>query len=233
MTHRPSSLLAPPVEVPAVRLTSVNVAMPAHLGDDQGRPVQSGFRKHPAANGTLSIDALNISGDGQADLTVHGGPEKAVYAYSIDRFPDWRAATDETLTGLGPAFFGENLTVSGWLETDVRIGDVWAWGDARLQVCQPRWPCYKLALASGRPELGKIMLDHGWTGWYFRVLQTGEAPACGPVHVVERDNANVTVFDAHAAKLPGADRALVERVINVPALASRWRAGLQQSLRAR
>lgn len=213
-------------------LLSVNVSLPAYLGQHLGRPVQSGFKKQPVRAETVTVDELNIRGDGQADLSAHGGPEKAVYAYSVDWHADWKAAV-KGIGALPPAFFGENLTVSGQLETDVRIGDVWAWGTARLQVCQPRWPCYKLALASGRPELVQIMLQNGWTGWYFRVLSPGEAPVKGPIEVVERGPADVTVFDAHAARLPGADRELVERAIAAPALASGWRVALEHDLATR
>jgi MOSC domain-containing protein YiiM len=217
---------------PQVRLLSVHVATPSFLGREQGRPVESGFRKNPVEAQTVTIGWTNIAGDGQADLIAHGGPEKAVYAYSADRHADWHVVAPE-LGELKPNYFGENLTVSGWLETDVRIGDVWSWGSARLEVCQPRWPCYKFALASGRPELSRIMLHHGWTGWYFRVLTTGEAPVDGPIQVTERGPEGVTVFDAHSARLPHANPELIERVLAAPALASRWRAGLEQLLFAR
>lgn len=213
----------------AVALHSVNVGMPAHLGRHIGRPVDSGFHKTPVQTSTVFVGVEDIVGDAQADLTVHGGPEKAVYAYSRDHNAEWLAEIP-AIAGIGPAYFGENLTVSGWLETDVRIGDVWSWGDARIQVCQPRWPCFKLALASGLPVLGKVMLEHGWTGWYFRVLQTGIAPVDGPIVVTERGDPSVTVFDAHLAMWPDAPRDLVERVIAAPALASRWRANLRNSL---
>lgn len=212
-----------------VRLLSVNVARPAPLGQHLGRPVESGFKKRPVAGELVHVDILNIEGDAQADLTAHGGPEKAVYAYSRDHDAAWRRELDH-LDAIPPAYFGENLTVAGQTERAVRIGEIWVWGDARLQVCQPRWPCFKLALASGRHETGKIMLQHGWTGWYFRVLTPGMAPVGGPVEIVEPDGDAVTVFDAHSANLPGASRELVERVIAAPALASRWRATLQKSL---
>jgi MOSC domain-containing protein YiiM len=215
-----------------VQLLSVQIAEPSLLGRERGRLVESGFRKQTVATETVTIGWTNIAGDRQADLTVHGGPEKAVYAYSADRHADWRAAAPGW-GELGPNYFGENLTVSGWLETDVRIGDVWTWGSARLEVCQPRWPCYKFALASGRPDLSRIMLHHGWTGWYLRVLTTGEAPVHGPIQVAERGPEGVTVFDAHAARLPHADPELIERVIAAPALASGWRASLEQLLFAR
>src|SRR5262249_14780537 len=116
-------------------IRSVNVGLPAPIGVAQGRPVLSGIRKAPLAGDTVRLGATNLAGDGQADLEVHGGPDKAVYAYGAGHWPAWRA---ELGLAPGPASFGENLTLDGPLETEIRIGDIFAWGDARLQVSQPR-----------------------------------------------------------------------------------------------
>lgn len=212
-----------------IRLVSLNVGLPAYLGRDRGKPVTSGFKKRPVDQEFVEIGLTNISGDGQADLSVHGGPEKAVYAYAVDRHAEWLAAVPD-LAGIGPAYFGENLSVAGWTESNVRIGDVWEWGSTRLQVCQPRWPCYKFSMATGHPEFGKIMLRHGWTGWYLRVLTPGEAPVRGPIRLAERGPENVTVYDAHAANLPHAGRDLIERVVAAPGLAVNWRQALEHGL---
>jgi MOSC domain-containing protein YiiM len=217
---------------PRIQLLSVNVAMPAYLGQHLGEPVQSGFKKQPVSGTSIYVDELDLAGDGQADLNAHGGTEKAVYAYSADRYDDWRRAAPD-LCEIPPAYFGENLTVAGVVETDVRIGDVWAWGEARLEVCQPRWPCYKFGLASGRPEFLAVMLRNAWTGWYFRVLTPGMAPVAGPIAVIARGPEGASVFDAHAARLPGAEIELVRRVVAAPALASRWRAALEEELTRR
>jgi MOSC domain-containing protein YiiM len=217
---------------PRVQLLSVNVAMPAYLGEHLGASVSSGFKKQPVRSADIRVDPLDLAGDGQADLIAHGGPEKAVYAYSANRYDDWRRAAPE-LSEIPPAYFGENLTVAGLTEPEVRIGDVWAWGSARLEVCQPRWPCYKFGLASGRPDFLAVMLRHGWTGWYFRVLTPGVAPVTGPIEVIERGPAGATVFDAHAARLPRAETSLIRQVAAAPALASRWRAALEEELARR
>jgi MOSC domain-containing protein YiiM len=153
---------------------------------------------------------------------VHGGPDKAVYAYPSEHLPLWSAEL-EPEEPFGPGAFGENLTTSGWLETDVRIGDVWSWGGALLQVCQPRYPCFKLAIATGRPDVGKRMLAAGRNGWYLRVLQPGEVPVAGPIAVLERGPVDATVRDAVHALLPGHPRALIERIAAVGSLAGRWR----------
>lgn len=215
--------------VPELRLVSVNVARPRVIGAlRSGEPVVSGIAKKPVRADTLVLDALNLDGDRQADLAVHGGPDKAVYAYPAEHLPRWNA---ELGVSFGPGTFGENLTTAGWLEDEVRIGDVWAWGAARLQVAQPRSPCYKLALVTGRPDLPKRLVRNGRTGWYLRVLAPGTVPIAGPIRVVERHPAGVTVLRAHRASLPnGADRTEIEAVAGVAALAESWRGWLLEQL---
>jgi MOSC domain-containing protein YiiM len=212
-----------------VRLVSVNVGLPATLGLHRGRPVQSGIVKAPVTAATLQLGELNLAGDGQADLTVHGGREKAVYAYASEHLPRWRAELDRS--DIGPGFFGENLTTEGITESAVGIGDRWAWGDALLEVAQPRWPCYKLTLRSGVGDMAARFRRAGRTGWYFRVLRAGEVPVAGPLRVVRRHPAGVTILDAHRAALPGADPDLVERVLAVDALSPEWRRQLTPRVR--
>jgi len=214
---------------PLVQLVSVNVGLPAVIGTHRGHPVMSGIKKRPVATPTLYLDTLNLAGDRQADLRVHGGPEKAVYAYPSEYFPLWTAELEHD-PPYGPGSFGDNLTVAGWFEDRVRIGDVWAWGDALIQVCQPRYPCYKLALATERPRIAKSFIAKGRTGWYFRVLRPGEVPVAGPITIVERDPAAVTVLDAHRALVIDPTREHIERVLAVPALAASWRAALTKRL---
>ena len=209
-----------------VELIAVNVAQPEIIGTRRGKPVSSAIKKRrTVTGGTLNLTATNLEGDRQGDLRVHGGPDKAVYAYPSEHLPLWNAELqpDEPF---GPGTFGENLTTAGWLETEVRIGDVWAWGDARLQVCQPRYPCFKLAMATERPQVGKRMLETGRNGWYLRVLQPGEVLVAGPITVIERGPDDATVLDAVRALLPGSPRELTERLASVEPLAASWRAML-------
>lgn len=213
-----------------VKLVAVNVSVPEIIGTHRGHPVSSAIRKRRVVEtGTLRLTFENLTGDRQADLRVHGGPDKAVYAYPSEHLPIWNAELSPE-TPYGPGTFGENLTTAGWLESDVRIGDVWQWGDARLQVCQPRYPCYKLSIATGAPSVGKRMLANVRNGWYLRVLQEGEVPVGGPISVVERGDPSATIRDAVLALLPGADRSLTERIAAVPELAIRWREQLQEKL---
>jgi MOSC domain-containing protein YiiM len=212
-----------------VQLVSVNVGLPRVIGSTRwGKPIRSGISKEPVTAASISLDTLNLDGDRQANLTVHGGRDKAVYAYPAEHLPLWN---DELGTDFRAGTFGENLTTAGWLEDEVRIGDVWAWGDARLQVSQPRSPCYKLATVTGRPDLLKRLVLTGRTGWYLRVLQAATVPVSGPIQVIERHPAGISVLLAHRATLPGAlDRSEVEAVARVDALASDWRDWLLQQL---
>ena len=206
-----------------IGLISVNVGRPAPLGTRRGKTVLSGIVKRPVA-GALSLTILNLEGDGQADLRVHGGPEKAVYAYPAEHLPRWNA---ELGVEFGPGTFGENLTVAGILEDEARIGDVWAWGEARLQICQPRSPCYKLALRTNRPDLLKRFIASGRTGWYFRVLEPGTVDTGAPIRLVERDAAGLSVLDAHRAMHEvGFHEETVGALIAHPALAATWRNAL-------
>ena len=185
---------------PEVGLVSVNVAEPGVIGTRGGRPVLSAIGKRPVAAPILRLDNLNLEGDRQADLRVHGGPDKAVYAYPAEHLPRWNAEL-EMEPPFGAGAFGENLTTADWLEDEVRIGDVWAWGEALLQVTSPRSPCYKLAMNTGRPDILKQMVASGRTGWYLRVLRPGRVPVAGPIRVVEHHPAGVTVLDVHRVAL--------------------------------
>ena len=211
-----------------IALVSVNIGLPTVIGTNRwGKPIRSGIAKRPVTAEHLRLEVLNLEGDRQADLTVHGGPDKAVYAYPAEHLPRWN---DELGVAFGIGTFGENLTTAGWLEDEVRVGDIWAWGDARLQVSQPRSPCYKLAAVTRRPDLLKRFVRSGRTGWYLRVLRAGTVPTAGPIQVAERDPAGVTVLDAHRALTAETSRAALEAIAAVPALADAWREPLHARL---
>jgi len=206
-----------------IEVVGVNVGTPQVLHEQDGERVYSAIAKRPVTVGTtLWLSIGNLAGDGQADLSVHGGPDKAVYAYPSEHRAAW---SEELGEELGAAPFGENLSTAGALEGDVCIGDVWAWGDALLQVAQPRWPCFKLALHRARPDIQARMRRNGRTGWYLRVLQPGEVVVGEPIEVAERDVAGLTVTDAHAAMGDRhlEDRDRVERLGAHTALAIEWR----------
>jgi len=206
-----------------IALRSVSVGQPAWLGRHRGHNVISGIRKAPVSTSTVAVDWTNIAGDGQADLRVHGGPDKAIYCYPAAHLAWWREEIGYTGDGIH-APFGENLSVLGIDEQTACIGDIWRWGDATLQVSQPRWPCFKLRLHTGVSSMVKRFVASGRSGWYLRVLATGTAPASGEITVLERDQEAIPVALAFAVRRdPESDPDAFARVMAHPALAEGWR----------
>jgi MOSC domain-containing protein YiiM len=206
---------------PTPTVISVNTGQPSFIGDYRGRPVTSAIGKQPVDGASLYLDTLNLEGDRQADLSAHGGPDKAVYAYPIEHIHQWTAELGQPL---GPGSFGENLTTQGALEPDVYIGDVWAWGEALLQVSQPRTPCFKLATYRARNDLPKKLVAKGLTGWYLRVLRAGRVPTSGAIEIVERHPAAITVLAVHQARLLGLGSPEAwQAMANLSELTESWR----------
>jgi MOSC domain-containing protein YiiM len=198
----------------------VNVLMPEYLGQFRGQPIRSGIAKKPVTSEYLWLDRLNLEGDAQADLEVHGGPDKAVYAYPSEHLPAWAEELGQTL---GPAPFGENLSTAGGTEDDVCIGDRWFWGDAVLEVCQPRSPCFKLTMHRGRGDIGRLLRTSNRTGWYLRVLEPGRVPVAGPIRV-EPHPMGATVSVMNEATKPGAaPLEVIQALLAVEPLAMEWK----------
>jgi MOSC domain-containing protein YiiM len=213
-----------------IEIVAVNVAVPRPLGYRQGVKVYSGIAKLPVPRGTsLWLSLFNLAGDGQADLSVHGGLDKAVYSYPSEHIPIWEADLGEALEA---APFGENLSTLGTLERDVCIGDRWRWDQAILEVCQPRWPCFKLALYRGRADIQTRMRTSGRTGWYLRVIEPGEVTVGSSIAVIERDPVGLSVADAHLAMADRhlEDPDLIERLAHHGRLAAEWRIPLRERL---
>lgn len=210
-----------------IRLVGVNVGRPTSIGDG----VRSAIGKQRVAPGTwLQLSSTNLEGDKQADLRVHGGPEKAVYAYPSEHLPAWRDDLGQPLDEDAP--FGENLSTAGATEADVIVGERWRWGDAVLEVAQPRWPCHKLIRYRGTPEAADLLVESGRCGWYLRVVQEGKVPVDGPIEVLDRPE-GPTVLDCLRARttLLDGDPTLAQQVVTAPALSKQWRRGLQTLLR--
>lgn len=166
------------------RIASIHAGKVAPLGPDR---VPSGFVKQ-SLDQPVRITPLGVSGDEQADLSVHGGPDKAVYGYSFEHYNLWRMEYPRHAAVLMPGGFGENLCIEGMRETDICVGDVHRIGSARLQVCQPREPCFKLALRFADKMMPKAMVRSGRAGWYYRVVEPGEISRGDAVHLEERLN---------------------------------------------
>ena len=216
-------------------IEGVFVGRPSVLGYRGTKPVLSAITKAAVDVPELTLTELNLDGDDQADRTVHGGVDKAVYVYPAAHYPAWEA--DGFPGDFG--FFGENVTVSGPLEDDVRIGDVWAWGDALLQVSQPRRPCFKMVMKAGRPDVVPMLVDSGRSGWYLRVLRTGTVPTTGSLRLVSRSEGPTIaevylVSFANFAQLPqrhfDAALALAERVLATPELADQYRRSMESTV---
>ncbi len=208
-----------------VELLATSVAMPVWIGDRHDEAVLSGIRKKPTPNQMVEVTLAGLIGDGQGDVINHGGFDKAVYAYPADHLGDW-SKEHGVSAPYGPGTFGENLTVLGLTEDDVFIGDHWEWGEAILEVCQPRYPCYKLGIVLNRPNVVKEMVANGRTGWYLRVLRAGHAPASGAIEITGRGPGGVSVAEAHLARLPGSTLNQRERVASDVRLAPRLRSAL-------
>jgi MOSC domain-containing protein YiiM len=201
------------------RIHSIQVGKVAPLGPDG---VPSAFVKRAVA-GTVRVTTLGIEGDEQADLSVHGGADKAVYGYALSNYAAWRADYPQHSSALTPGGFGENLSIDGMLEADLCVGDVHRIGSARLQVCQPREPCFKLALRFGDNKMPKAMVRSGRAGWYYRVLEPGEIAPGDTVQLDDRPNPDFSF--ARLVELISHGKASAHewaRLQDMPGLATNW-----------
>lgn len=215
----------------AARVSSIQVGLPRRAGSDDApdgmdRSWTSGIWKE-AVNGPVQCGRTNLAGDGQADLRVHGGPDKAVLAYAAAHYPSWRA--ELTLPGLSAGAFGENLTVEGLTERDVCIGDTVALGTAVLQLSQPRGPCWKLARRWRVADLAARVQRSGRTGWYYRVLEEGEVAPGQRLALIERPCPEWTVARANRVMYDGRDdHAATRALAALPLLSPSWRGTLER-----
>jgi len=153
---------------------SVNVGAPKQIGRSRGTAVLSGIIKEPV-QGPVIVRRFNLEGDRQADLTVHGGERKAVYAYPSEHYEHWKGKFPRMAMPWGT--FGENLTIEGLLEDSVHVGDTFAIGSAQFAATQPRLPCYKLGIRFGTDEMVRLFLESERTGFYLEVLKEGQIEA--------------------------------------------------------
>jgi MOSC domain-containing protein YiiM len=212
-------------------LVSIQVGMPQTRGvdgatDAMDRPWTSGFFKEPV-HGPVRVGREHLDGDGQADLRVHGGVDKAILAYSAEHYPPWR---DELgISDFPHGALGENFTISGSDERTVCLGDVWQVDDVRLEVSQPRQPCWKLARRWRRPDLPQRVLEGGRSGWYFRVLREGHVQAGQTLDLVERLYPRWTIERVTDVMLYRKDDvSAASELAKVTALPESWRAALRR-----
>jgi MOSC domain-containing protein YiiM len=209
-----------------VRIVSVRVGLATRYprpkwDKTSGATWTSAYVKSPV-NGPVRVGNEGLEGDQQYDRRVHGGVEMALLAYADSHYEWWR---DElSIAEMGPGGFGENLTVEGVDESTVCIGDVWAAGEPRLQVSQPRGPCLNIARRWDRQDLTERVVKNGWGGWYLRVLKTGTLAVRQPVKRIERPHPDLTVERvvrlAHGQEQ---DAALAKKLAKCKELSPRWR----------
>jgi MOSC domain-containing protein YiiM len=203
-----------------MKLLSINVGLPREV-QWKSRSILTGIFKEPV-EGTVKVRSLNLDGDRQADLTVHGGRDKAVYAYTAEHYDFWRKELPDMDLPFG--MFGENLTVDGLFENEVNIGDRLRIGTVLFEVTQPRLPCYKLGIRFGRDDILKRFLQSGRSGIYFAVLEEGEIKVGDEIEFVSRDENQVKVTDiVHLYTSEKENLNLLQRAIKVEALPESWR----------
>lgn len=204
----------------SAKIISVNVGLP-RLAVWRGATVSTGIFKKPV-EGRVQLRTLNLDGDRQSDLSVHGGPYKAVYAYPSEHYQFWRAELPETALPWG--MFGENLTTEGLCEDTVCIGDRFRIGQASLTVTQPRMPCHKLAIKFKREDIIRRFLASGRTGFYFSVQSEGEIGAGDEMELIERSSHPVKVSDITRLFVKEKqDTEAMRRAIEVEALPDSWK----------
>ena len=210
-----------------MHVVSVNVGLPRTVRW-KGRDVTTGIFKNPV-EGRIPLRRLNLAGDRQADLSVHGGATKAIYAYPLEHYTFWRKQLGDELPF---GAFGENLTVEGLsLEEEVAVGDRFRIGAAELVVTQPRLPCYKLGLRFGREDMVKRFLASGRTGYYLAVDLEGDVGAGDRVEILARHPARIPV--AEITRVFASDRddlVTIERLVALDALPDDWRTYFEKKL---
>jgi MOSC domain-containing protein YiiM len=217
---------APP---PAGVVESLNVGAPRDV-EVNGHVVRTAIWKHPV-EGRVPLRGVNLRGDDQADRTVHGGPDKAVYAYAAEDTEAWEAQLGRAL---GPGAFGENLTVRGLEVSDAVIGERWEVGSALLEVAQPRLPCFKLGIKMGDPYFLKRFAQAGRPGAYLRIVREGDIGAGDRIEVVSRPEHGVTsALVARAIQLEPDLLATAVRATELPEDLREWMAERALARRAR
>jgi MOSC domain-containing protein YiiM len=210
-----------------MRILSVNVGLPREV-TWQGKVVTTGIFKAPV-NAPVMLRTLNLDGDGQADLTVHGGPSKAVYAYPSEHYAFWRPEFPEKNLPWG--MFGENFTTEGLREESIYIGDRFRVGEAEVMATEPRMPCYKLGIKFGRPDIMKRFLASRRSGFYFAVKREGRVNAGDAIEFVGREQQAISVADiTRLYAFQKDDLETLRRAVEVEALPENWKGYFQHQI---
>jgi MOSC domain-containing protein YiiM len=215
-----------------MKLLSLNVGLPRMVAWN-GEPVTTGIFKEPV-QGPIMLRTLNLDGDRQADLSVHGGVSKAVYAYPVEHYEFWRKALPADYLpdmDLPYGMFGENFTTEGLFENSVNVGDRFRIGEAELMATEPRLPCYKLGIKFGRADIIKKFLQSRRTGFYFAVLKEGEVSWGDQIELISRDANNIKVSDiTRLYAFERDDLEMLRRAVQLEALSESWREYFQKQI---
>ena len=213
-----------------MKLISLNVGLP-RIVESNGEPVTTGIFKEPV-QGPVKLRRLNLDGDRQADLTVHGGISKAVYGYPVEHYEFWKRELPEMELPYG--MFGENFTTEGLLEETLNVGDRFRVGETELMVTEPRMPCYKLGIKFGRTDIIRRFLQSRRTGFYFAVVKEGEVQAGDEFELLSRDANAITIADiTRLYAFEKDDVETLRRVVKLDALSQSWRQYFEKQLRNR
>jgi MOSC domain-containing protein YiiM len=206
-----------------MKVISVNVGLPRQVSHEKRQVVTSIFKE--PVEGRVKVTTLNLNGDAQADLSVHGGVDKAIYSYSKEHYNYWKEAYPMIDMPFG--MFGENLTTQGLYEDMVNIGDQYQIGSSRLVVTQPRMPCYKLGIKFGRMDIIEKFINSQRPGIYYRVLEEGELGAGDSIELLYRDKNNVSINDIVSLYIndhyDGENLSKMQKATKLEFLPERWR----------
>jgi MOSC domain-containing protein YiiM len=206
-----------------MKIVSLNVGLPRDV-TWHGSVVTTGIYKSPV-KGRVALRTLNLDGDGQADLTVHGGEYKAVFCYPVEHYEYWRKELPGRELPMG--MFGENFTTGGMREDSVHLGDRFSVGSAEVVVTQPRLPCYKLGIRFQSDDMVRRFLASGRTGFYLAVTREGEVGVGDEIEVISRDGKAVPVSEITrlyiAKRFAQEDVKSLGRALQVPALPESWK----------
>ena len=204
-----------------MKLLSINVSKPKPI-EYNGKTVYTGIFKEPVS-GTVMLRKYNIDGDGQGDLKVHGGTYKAIYGYPYEHYSHWQQELERDDLSYGQ--FGENLTVLGMLEEEIHVGDIFQIGsDVKLQITQPRVPCFKLGYKMGQPEFPKQFLESRRVGFYFRVLEEGAITANDSISRIEVSSEQMSVTEIlNLRYFDTNNHEQIDKARKLPALSPSWK----------
>ncbi|RKD73411.1 MOSC domain-containing protein YiiM [Sinobaca qinghaiensis] len=206
-------------------IVSLNVGVPENISLKKDKQIISGINKQSVGWKAVFLSFNGLSGDEQADLKNHGGPDKAVCAYPVEHYKHWKDHHDMNVT---EGAFGENLLLRGMPETKVCIGDIYEWGESLIQVSQPRQPCYKLAEKHGIPSLPLFVRENGFSGYYFRVLKEGMVSAEDEL-IKQTSGPAVSIAEINMLTYqPINDHEPIFALLHSPVLAESWKKTLRK-----